>query len=146
MNRTQKAAWVSLAITVLLIAFSINWIIMVLAAAKPSKSALALWFSLLWIITGLAFILFRRKQSPDEVDFDERDKLIKRKAVYISYISVWLLLITAGIVPNFIVGDSGSIPVSALIPIFFLVFLLVTLIWSVAILIQYSRGAKGEKS
>ncbi|MHC4528142.1 MAG: hypothetical protein ACYS29_09720, partial [Planctomycetota bacterium] len=75
MNKTQKAAWVSLALTVLLVAFSIRWIIMASTATTITKSALLLWFLLFCGIAALAIVLFRRKQSPVEVDLDERDRL-----------------------------------------------------------------------
>lgn len=142
MNKTQKTAWVSLAMTVLLIAFSIRWIIMAFTATAIPKSTLLLWLSLFGAIAALGFILFRKKQSPAEVDFDERDKLIKRKAVQISYISLWVLLIAASLVASTIVGDAESIPVSALPLVLFLIFLIVTLVWSVAILVQSGWGSK----
>ncbi|MHC4476830.1 MAG: hypothetical protein ACYTEL_14380 [Planctomycetota bacterium] len=146
MNKTQKAAWVSLALTVLLVAFSIRWIIMASTATTITKSALLLWFLLFCGIAALAIVLFRRKQSPVEVDLDERDRLIKTRAVQISYISLWVFLVAASIVPNLILGDSGAIPVSVLPPVLFLIFLIVMLVWSVAILVQYGWGIKGEKS
>lgn len=137
MNKTQKAAWVCLALTLLLVAFSIRWIIMASTATTITKSALLLWFLLFWAIAAMAIILFRRKQSPAEVDLDERDKVIRARAVLVCFVSLWVLLIAGSIVPNFILGDSGAIPVSVLPPVLFLTFLIVTLVWSVAILVQY---------
>ncbi len=145
MNRAQKIAWFSLAMTVLLIAFSIRWIIMAFTATVIPKNTLLLWLSLFGAIAALGFVLFRKKQSPAEVDFDERDKLIKRKAVQVSYISLWVLLIAASLVAGIIVGDAELIPVSALPPVLFLIFLIVTLVWSVAILVQYGWRDKDNE-
>lgn len=64
-----------------------------------------------WLITGIAIIFIRKKQSPAEVDCDERDNFIKRRAVLASFVSVWILLFVSSMIPRFIVGQDGSIPV-----------------------------------
>ena len=94
---------------------------------------------------GMSAIFIFRKQSPAEVAFDERDNLIKKKAVRVSFVSLLILLFAASIVPSIIVGDWGSIPASLLPIINFNVFLIAMLIYSIAVLVQYGRS-KGEKS
>jgi len=91
-------------------------------------------------------VWLRIKQSRAEVDSDEGDDLIKKRAVLVSFTSVWILLFAATIIPWFAVGQDGSIPVCLLPIINFGVFLIVALVHSVAVLVQYGWGGKdGEK-
>jgi hypothetical protein len=76
------------------------------------------------------------------VDFDERDVAVKKNAVLVSFVSLWVLLLAASIIPCFVGGDEGAMPV-CLLPIINLgVFLVVMLIYSIAILVQYGHGGK----
>jgi hypothetical protein len=93
----------------------------------------------------ISVVLLRIKQSRGEVDFDERDNAIKKNAAMVSFVWLWALLIAASIIPTLIVGDEGAIPVCFLPVIHFAVFLIVMLVYSVAILVQYGRGVKGEE-
>ena len=97
-----------------------------------------------FVFIAASIIFLRKKQSPAEPDFDERDNLIKKRAVLASFVSVWLLLAATTIIPRLIVGQDGSIPVWTLPLINLGVFLIAMLVYSVAILIQYGLG--GEKS
>ncbi len=127
----------------LLLTFSVIWIANTFFnAERLSKNLHLCFFLLYWLIPGVSFVWMRRKQSKAEVDFDERDIIIKRKATQISYISLWVLLIIASVVPFGITDQRGVIPVSALPPSVFLIFLIVMLIHFVAILVQYGLGGK----
>ncbi len=95
-----------------------------------------------WLITGIGIIFVRKKQSPPEVDSDERDDLIKKRAVVIAFVSVWILLFASSILLRFIVGPDGSIPVWTLPIVNLGVFLFVILVYSVAILFQYGWEGK----
>ena len=146
MNKTQKCAWFCLTLTMLLLIFSVIVYGGIIAVGKPTRITSGLFY-ILFLIIALCFrILLWKKQSPVEVDLDERDQLIKRRAVFACYISLWALLIAACTIPWFIVGPEGSIPVCVLPATLFGVFIIVMLVHSVAILIQYGRGGKGEKS
>jgi len=94
---------------------------------------------------GISAVLLRIKQSRAEVDFDERDNSIKKNAVLVSFVSLWVLLFAASIIPGFVAGDAGSIPVCLLPIINFGVFLIVMLVYSVAILVQYGWEIKEKK-
>ena len=146
MNKTQKGAWVVLVLTAVLLIFSVTIPLAWFSEVLVLRTLHLLFFALTWIVMGLSFIFLRKKQSHSEVDFDERDMLIKRKAASISYVSLWVLLIVASIVPFAITDQRGSIPVSALPPSVFLIFLIVAIINSLAVLVQYGWGSKdGEK-
>ncbi len=146
MNKTQKGALFTLGIAVLLLAFGVIIFIDMLSPGARPTTLIKVWSLLIWAFMAISAVLLRRKQSPAEPDFDERDNAVKKNAVLVSFVSVWVLLVAASIIPCFIVGDGGSIPV-CLLPIINLgVFLIVMLICPVAILAQYRwRNKNGEK-
>ena len=86
----------------------------------------------------------RKKQSPAEVDSDERDNFIKKRAALVAFVSVWIVLLISSIVLILILGQDGCIPVWILPIINLGLLLIVGLIHEVTILIQYGLGAKGE--
>lgn len=143
MNRTQKGALCTSGITILLLALGI---VVIPVQTVTSVKVFRIWLWVISLFIILSVVLLRIKQSRAEVSFDERDNAIKKNAMLAAFISLWVLLIAASFIPNFIVGDNGAIPVCFLPIINFGVFLIVMLVYSVAILIQYSRGGKGEKS
>ncbi len=77
-----------------------------------------------------------------EVESDERDDLIKKRAVIASFVTVWILLAGVTVVPRFVVGIKGLIPVWLLAFINLGVFLGAVLVYLVAVLVQYGWGGK----
>jgi len=147
MNKTQKIAWFNLMGTLLCFALGIYIVVEVFILRRLPEGFGRFWgLPAFWLVTGVAIIFLRKKQSPAEVDSDERDNFIKRRAVLVSFVSVWILLFTSSMIPRFIVGQDGSIPVWILPIINLGVFIIVMLVYSTAILVQYSRTGKGEKS
>jgi len=147
MNKTQKTAWFNLASALLCIALSIYLIIEILIFRRLPEGFGRWWplVAFFCLFMGTSFIFLQRKQSAAEVDSDERDNLIKKRAVIVSFFSVWILLFAASIIPRFIVGEKGTIAVW-LLPIINLgVLLIVMLVWSVAVLVQYGRGGNDGK-
>lgn len=145
MNKAQKGAWFCLITAAALLTYGV----FILAGTFPSGKT---WSELLKTLSflaiffmGMAAVWLRIKQSPTEVNSDERDELIKKRAVLVSFAAVWILLIATTIIPWFAVGQDGSIPVCLLPIINFGVFLIVALVHSVAVLIQYGWGGKDEK-
>ena len=142
MNKTQKGACFGLGTNALLLVFIIDIFIRMFRIEKPHPTWLWFWCSLILGFMTLALIWIFRKQSPTEVEFDERDSLIKKRAVTVSFVSVWPLLIVVSFIATHIVGDAGSIPVS-LLPIMHIgVFLIVMLVYSAVVLVQYGGGGK----
>jgi hypothetical protein len=95
-------------------------------------------------LLGLSPILFRAK--PSEVPFDERDRLINYRAVLAAYSIFWPIITAACMIPWFIIGFSGSVPVWYLPLLLGGIGITLTLVHSVAILAQYGWRDKGEKS
>jgi len=147
MNKTQKSAWLNTAGVLLVFAFALYITIQIgVRHRPPERILLCIWVSALVLVAGIGIYFFRRKQSPAEPESDERDNLIKHRAVLAAFVSVWPLFLTASAIPKFIVGASGSIPVFLLPIVTVCIFYFALLVYSVAVLIQYGRIAKGEES
>jgi len=149
MNKTQKGAWFTLGIAILLLAFGLIIFTQMFAAGAISAKLIRLvriWSLVILFFMVVSAVLLRIKQSRAEVDFDERDNSIKKNAVLVSFVSLWVLLFAASIIPGFVAGDGGSIPVCLLPIINFGVFLIVMLVYSVAVLLQYGRGIKEKNN
>lgn len=148
MNNTQRRALFTLSISIVLITFGV--IIFNSMFAPGDRTAgvklvkVWIWLILAVSIGGIFFVYFKRRAS--EVDNDERDIYIRKNAVLVSFVSLWFLLFASSLIPGFVVGDAGSIPVILLPIIDFGVFLIAMLIYSVAILAQYNWRGKGELS
>ena len=142
MNKAQKGAWFTLGLAILLLVFGII-LFTAMFTSGTTATGLALFWSLL-ILTYMIVPIFllRRKQSHSEIVVDERDNCIRKNAVLASFISVWVLLFIASIIPSYVVGQYGSIPVILLPIINFGIFLIILLVYSVAILVQYGWGGK----
>lgn len=144
MNRTQKGARFTLGISILIFAFGAIVLRSMFApgggAAGVGLVRVWIWLILVFMAGGVAVVHWKRR--PSEVDHDERDQSIRKNAVLVSFVSLWLLLIAASIIPSFVAGDTGSIPVCLLPIINMGVFLLVMLVHSVSVLAQYEWTTK----
>lgn len=148
MNKTQKRALFTLSISIMLIAFGV---IIFNSMFTPGDRTTGVKLVKVWIWLVLAAsvggaVFAHRKQRASEVNNDERDNYIKKNAVLVSFVSLWFLMFAVSIIPGFVAGDTGSIPVPLLPIINMGVFLIAMLVYSVAILAQYGWGGKdGEK-
>jgi len=145
MNRTQKGALLILSGFIVNIAI-LGYLFITIFVLKslPKRAAAVVLLLLLATQFGWWVLLLRKKQSPSEPEADERDKAIMRNAVLVSFISTWLLLEAATLIPAIILGEAGSVPVYILTFINFGVFLMAGLVYAVAILVQYRYGSKNE--
>ena len=148
MNKTQRRALFTLSISIVLIAFGVIIFNSMFTPGDRTEGGklvkVWMWLILAVSVGGAVFIHFKRKTS--EVDNDERDIYIRKNAVLVSFVSMWVLLLIVSLIPGFIAGDTGSIPVPLLPIINMGVFLIAMIIYSVSILTQYNWRDKGEKS
>ncbi len=147
MNKTQKSAIFCL-VTFLfcVVVMAYPFISIFILKSWPESFFSRFWSMIVYFVFIAASIIFlRKKQSPAEPDFDERDDLIKKRAVLVSFVSVWILLAAACIIPRFIVGETGAIPVYVLTFINLGIFMIAMLVYNVAVLVQYGRGGKDGK-
>jgi uncharacterized membrane-anchored protein len=151
MNRTQKEAWAVMIISTSLLLFILSMaLVIALFLAKSEKvfplNILPLTFlGLSFVAMGSSLIFLRRKQSPAEVDYDERDVAIKRKAALVSHITLWILIFLGCTIPFAITDQRGTFPVSALPIALFIISITDLLVYSLTILIQYGRSGDGDK-
>ncbi|HUT28498.1 MAG TPA: hypothetical protein VMX13_01810 [Sedimentisphaerales bacterium] len=140
MNRVKKAAWLGLTISTLLLA-----VLAVMSTYVGRQLRVLQLFGVLAVLglTGLSFIILRRKQSQTEVDSDERDKLIIRKAFVATYFSLWCLLVVVCLIPQFVIGQEHQMPVG-LLPLMLLgIMFICNVVYCFAVLVQYGWGGKG---
>ena len=144
MNKTQKGAWVNLAYCLLCVSLIIYLVIEIGVLKKLPGRWFAFWLIPAYLLLLLmSMILMRKKQSPDEVGSDERDKLIQKRAVLASFISVWILLFAVSVIPQFIFGPDATIAVWSLTLVNITVFVAAGLVYCVAVLVQYRQEKNG---
>jgi cobalamin synthase len=147
MNKTQKGVWLNLVGTLLVLASALFLTIQIgIRHRLPERIWIFIWALLFILVTVIGIILVCKKQSPAEPESDERDNQIKQRAWVAAFISVWPVFLAASVIPQFFVGLDGSVPVWSLPIVTVLLFYIVLFVYSIAVLIQYGRGAKGEKS
>ena len=147
MNKTQKGALCNIAGTFLVFAI-VTYLVLQIGIRHmfPSQRGFYITMCSCLLIPTVLIYFLRRKQSPNEPESDERDNQIKQRAWVAAFISVWPLFLAASVAPQFWAGLDGSIPVWSLPIITVCIFYIVLLVYSIAVLIQYARGGKGEKS
>jgi membrane protease YdiL (CAAX protease family) len=144
MNNTQQGACYGILLSVLLagiVVFDlldtiVGWPIILLVGA--------VWGGLLII----PIYILGKKKDPREVDMDERDKRIIKRALLTSFVLLAGMMGVAFVVALFGLGVESTLSVtmdelSAVIYIALITFILVL---SLAVLLQYGRGPRGEKS
>ena len=144
MNRYQKLAWWNL----IVITFTI--IITTTAIAIEfhirGYSELGLYFIAPLVLLRFNPFLFKKPQSEGGVVSDERDTLIVKRAVSFAYTTFWIVFIVSSfaIFWSTGMGPKSSIPAITLPLMAVGGALFMKILCSVAILVQYSRGPKGE--
>ena len=147
MNKNQKGAWITLGAVLYSIAFgSIPYFRLFVLKKPPTKFQVLLFVGGLVLYIVLSILFLRKKQSPVEVEADERDEAIMKRAVLPCAISVGIGLAAVSAIPQLVVGIDGLIP-AWVIPIMNLgVAFAATLVYTVVVLVQYGRSGQGEKT
>ncbi len=146
MNKTQKGAWVSIAMALICIAtFGYIYVQLFILRKLPGLTDIWPLATIYCVLLIMPVILMRKKQSPQEVEKDERDRMIEKRAVIAAFVAVWILLFAASLIPRFIVELDGAIPVWSLAFINVGILVIVLLVYSVVVLVQYGwRGKDGK--
>lgn len=144
MNRAQKTAWYNLTVIAAALTISSAAVSILTATRGMPKALGGLGFLGILGLIGLSPILFHKKQG--QLGFDERDELIHKKAVLIAYSVFWVFFTTACMIPWLVLKTGAKIPVVLLPVVLVGGFIIVQLVQSVAILVQYGWSGKGEKS
>ena len=140
MNRAQKMAWYNLIVVLVSLALT-GVTISVLAAIVGMPKALGgLGFLGICGLIGFSPIIFRKKQG--QLDFDERDLLIQRRAFVIAYSIFWVFFTFACMIPWLVLDTGTTIRVVVLPGMLAGGFVIVQLIQSIAILVMYGKGGQ----
>jgi len=146
MNKAQKCALFNLIVTVVLLALHGSAFAIIATVGPVPKILNAAGFFVAFALIGVSALLYQRKQRLSEADFDERDRLISKRALAIAYISLWAIVIAGCIASWVVIGPAGtlSIPACVLPVLAYGVFIIIMLVHSLAVLIQYGWKGKGE--
>ncbi len=138
MNRWQKIAWYN--IIIILVSLSLTAAVIGILALKYGMPKALSGLGALGTLglLGLSPVLFGKKKG--EVDYDERDQLIFYRSIQIAYAVFWPVFVAACMIPWFIAGPMNSIPSNTLLIVLGTVGITVTVVQSLATLVQYSWG------
>jgi hypothetical protein len=142
MNRYQKLSWLNLIV--------ITATIIITTAAIAIEihirgfSTYGFWFITPLVILQFKSYLFKKPQGSDKVISDERDSLIIKRAVSIAYTTFWIVLVAASFLSFLIIGPRNSVPTITLPLMVIGGGLLMKIVCSVAILVQYAKGAADD--
>jgi len=143
MNRYQKMAWFTVIMIAIGLLLSIPTVI--LLALKFGFPKALVGFGLMGIVgfAGLSPLIFHKK--PDEIDLDERDRIIQQRASWAGFGASYGFFGLVSMTTWFIIGPKGSISVNVLPQIFIGSMITMVFTQSLATLIGYGRGGKGHE-
>ena len=143
MNREQKQAWAMvISMSLVLILIIAAGVLYLLEADSPH---LLIYAAVVVLVSGV-MVCLRVKPDKGAVTSDERDKQIEKNANLAGFGAVYLFVIVASFAPIAILGEDGSIPVTLMPGLLIGAGMCQAYAKFVAILIQYGRKDKGEKS
>lgn len=144
MNRMQKIARFLVVTISLGVIFSIAATILLYVKVGMPRAWAGLAFLAIAGLGGLGPLVFKKDKG--SATCDERDRIINKRAALAAFATAYLFVGLACMVPFFMLGPDGSISVTWLPMIFMGAGLITFFVHSVAILVQYDRGNKGELS
>jgi hypothetical protein len=140
MNRAQKIALYNLIVIIASLTIT-GAAVGILSIVHGMPQALGgLRFLGIVGFVGLSPILFRKKRG--QLGFDERDLLIHKRATIAAYSIFWVFFTAACITPWLALDCGATIRVVVLPCILASGFIIVQLVQSIAILVQYGWGGK----
>ena len=145
MNKAQKEAWLGLSgCLVNVITFGYIYVKCFVLKELPEPINILPLLVVIFVLLGAPVVLFLKKQSPGEVEKDERDRSIEKRAVLAAFVSVFVLLFAATMIPRFITGLDGSVPVWGLAFINVGILVIAMAVYFVSVLVQYKGGKINE--
>jgi hypothetical protein len=144
MNRYQKLAWWNLIVITATIIITSTAI--AIEIHMRGYSTIGLWFITILALLRLNPFLFKKPKGQNKVVSDERDTLIVKRALSFAYTTFWIVFVISSVLLFIIIGPTNSVPTITLPLMVVGGALFMKIVGSVAILVQYGRGGKGEKS
>jgi len=136
MNRTQKSAWFGLVVPT----FPVIWFMITGIFWNNTLLIIIPIVGFLLLVPVVMLVVLGKKQSPAEVASDERDYMIRSKAMLAGFISVFVMLIFLCSVMILASNDKTLVSAYMSVPLSVLTFLVAIAVYSAAILIQYGKG------
>jgi hypothetical protein len=146
MNRWQKEARFTLTIMGIALVLSLTAVCILRFVFDFKWNSATAGFAFI-ALTGFSRVdpsMFRIKSKKPPLD--ERDLLIKRKAMVAAYWGFWPIFVLMAMAPFFAYGPDGKVPVTYLSGMVFAGMFVVMTLYSIAILNEYGWRDKGEKS
>jgi hypothetical protein len=134
MSKLQKAAWFNLGMCTVCILISAPCIYFLASRNAEGIDYLLICFIVACLTSPIAYIIYKKKGF--EAGFDEREKMIYRRAFSIAVLGLIVFLACVCIVPFFALGGQSVIKVHYLPLIFFSTLFAAQFVHSTAILIQ----------
>jgi len=146
MNRYQKIAWFNLIVITATILITTTAIAIELH--MRGYSTIAPGFIVIGALLKLNPFLFKKPKGQNKVVSDERDKFIVKRAVSFAYITFWFVFFVSSFAVFIFMGmgPKSSVPTITLPLMAAGGAVFIKIVSSVAILVQYGRGGRGEKS
>lgn len=144
MNRYQKLAWLNIMVITATIVMTTTAI--AIEIHIRGFSTIGFWFITPLVILKFNRFLFKKPQSTGGVVSDERDSLIIKRSVSIAYTTFWVVLVAASVLSFLIIGPRNSVPTITLPLMVLGGGLLMKIVCSVAMLVQYGLELRGEQS
>ena len=141
MNRVLKYAWYQLIVIIAATIFTAVTLLIVSLYFRGKEFSAVIPFFL------FAFVHFYRvifPLKPGEIAFDERDVNIKNRATRISFAIFWYVFALSCLIPILVVGN-GSIHVMYLGGVLLGAAILIRIMWSIAVIVQYGWGGKDNE-
>ena len=142
MNKWQKEARFTLIVMGLALALSLTTVGVLRFAFdfEWHRATAGFAFMALMAISRVDPSMFRIKSKKPPLD--ERDLLIKRKAMIAAYWGFWPIFVLMAMGPFFVYGPDGKVPVIYLCWMVFVGMFVVLTLYSAAILNEYGWGGK----
>ena len=149
MNKIQEEAWVSLFLVVPAVVICGALAIGLAYVQALPLAFLLIQFAAFNVFLGFLgftpFITSKILKKRKRIIFDERDKIINKRAAFVSFVFVWLYFVIACITVWWMFGPQGTVSVNLLPAILIGGLIVIIIVRSVAILIQYGRGGKDNE-
>ena len=142
MNKTQKSSWAGLVL--------VGFLLLIPAVDLVEKSLGLLLTHVAGYAVGIPLMLLliyliRKIETGPGVNFDERDKLIIKKAIIAAFTAVSIVLLAWYVLTLFFLGDTGFVSVSTLPVVVYAVSVLFVFVCCIAVLVQYKWEIKSNE-
>jgi len=144
MNRLQKRAWVNLIMMAIMFVYVAIRFFVLADGLKEVESGFAGLLTYLFV-AGLCVLQPLLSRKKDQVHFDERDRLINYRAILGTYTAFWLLILPAFLFPWFVLGSDDLVSVHVLRILLAAIAIILLLVYSILILVQYDWGGKDNE-